>query len=56
MMDYIPVIDLQEIAADSNSPSPKPEAWKRIAGEIRHALSNIGFMYLTNHGVGKAVV
>ncbi len=30
--------------------------WNKIAGEIKTALSGIGFMYLKNHGIPKDVV
>lgn len=46
--DKLPVIDLAGLIDGSNP--------KTVAGEIRWALANAGFMYVKNHGVDAAVV
>jgi isopenicillin N synthase-like dioxygenase len=46
--DKIPVVDLAPLI-DGSDP-------QKVAGEIRWALSNAGFMYVKNHGIADAVV
>lgn len=70
-MDFIPVIDLAGIADKpiqtvTNECSSSSSLffideedyplWDRVAGEIKTALSGIGFMYLKNHGIPKDIV
>lgn len=54
-MDNIPIIDMAKIAdipVDVNN----NKDWKYIAGKVREALGNIGFIYLKNHGIEKSLV
>ena len=46
----IPVIDLGPYLAG------EPGAHERLAGELRRALSEIGFYYIVNHGVPRTLV
>src|SRR5215471_18285535 len=48
--DAIPVIDLGPYLAD------EPGALDRAAAELRHALTEIGFYSIVNHGVPSALV
>src|SRR5215813_11437603 len=48
--DAIPVIDLGPYLAD------QPGALDRAAGELHHALTEIGFYSIVNHGVPSALV
>ncbi|RWQ46176.1 2-oxoglutarate and iron-dependent oxygenase domain-containing protein [Mesorhizobium sp.] len=46
--DKIPVVDIAPLLDGSNK--------QRVAKEIRWALSNTGFMYVTNHGISQLSV
>ena len=48
--DAIPVIDLGPYLAD------EPGALEHAAAELRHALTEIGFYSIVNHGVPSALV
>ena len=48
--DAIPVIDLGPYLAG------EPGALDRVAAELRHALTDIGFYSIVNHGVPSALV
>jgi|ERR1700722_15191827 isopenicillin N synthase-like dioxygenase len=48
--DIIPVIDLGPYLADA------PGALDRAAGELRFALTEIGFYFIVNHGIPPALV
>ena len=43
--DTIPIVDLGPYLAG------EPGAMERVAGELRHALTEIGFYFIVNHGV-----
>lgn len=47
----IPIVDFAEWRADN-----KPEARQKIAQEIASACKNVGFVYITNHGVTPDVL
>ena len=46
----IPIIDLGPYLAG------EPGAMDRIAGELRHALTEIGFYFIVNHGVSEELI
>lgn len=52
MITSIPIINLERISSGIATPND----WEEIAGEIRAALHDVGFMYLTNHGVPSDIV
>lgn len=49
-VDEIPIIDLAAVMAD------EPGAERRAADELRHAFENIGFYFITNHGVAQELI
>ncbi len=49
-LDSVPVIDLK------GGPGSDPAAYPNIAGQIREACRNIGFFYVSNHGVSHDLV
>lgn len=52
-MEYIPVVDVSKITKEG----PVSESdFAAVAQEIFHALSGIGFAYLSNHGIDKKIV
>ena len=50
MSDSIPVIDLADLTAD------RPGALAAVASQIQHALTQIGFFAVINHGVPAALI
>lgn len=56
-MDSIPVIDLDFFTSCEITDSVLSDVrTKEIAEQIRHALHDVGFMYLINHRVSPVVV
>ncbi len=53
-MDKIPTVDFLHLSEPKKNPSE--QEWKNAAQNIFDALSSIGFVYLTNHGVPSNVV
>lgn len=49
-VDEIPVIDLADYLAG------KPGAREAAASQLRHAFEEIGFYFITNHGVAQALI
>ena len=49
-VDEIPVIDLGDYLAG------KPGAREQAAAELRYAFENIGFYFITNHGVAQDLI
>lgn len=47
--DEIPLIDFAELYGDEN-------ARKKLAGQIRKAAENTGFLYAANHGIDQTVI
>lgn len=54
-MAQVPIVDFAKIGELHNNIGDDTN-WKRVAGEIRESLSNIGFVYLKNHGIDKLLV
>ncbi|CAL8110989.1 unnamed protein product [Orchesella dallaii] len=52
MSTSIPIVDIGSISGEISQPSD----WEDVAAEIRNALHEVGFMYLTNHGVPNDVI
>jgi isopenicillin N synthase-like dioxygenase len=48
--DEIPVLDLADYRAGN------PDALERLAAELRHALEQVGFYFVRNHGVAPALI
>src|SRR3546814_5929741 len=49
-IDYVPVLDLADYLEG------KPDAFKKLVEDLRFAQENIGFYYITNHGVDQALI
>ncbi|KAK4216886.1 hypothetical protein QBC37DRAFT_415971 [Rhypophila decipiens] len=47
----IPILDLSLA-----SPSGSPESRTQFRSQLRHALTDVGFLYITNHGVASTVI
>ena len=48
--DYVPVVDLKELfSAKDLSTCPQVE-------EIHNAFTNVGFVFITNHGIDQKLV
>jgi len=54
MANTIPIINLERVSF--NDQKGKNSDWEEIAGEIRKALHEVGFMYLINHGIPNDIV
>ncbi|OXA63627.1 UPF0676 protein C1494.01 [Folsomia candida] len=52
-MDKIPTVDFSHL---SSATPPSQSEWKEAAETVFNALSGIGFVYLTNHGVPDSVI
>ena len=50
VVDTIPIIDLGPYLAG------KPGALQEAARQLRHALAEIGFYFIVNHGVPRALI
>lgn len=53
-LDSIPVIDFGAYSLEKESPDP--ERLQKLVDEVNHALTTIGFLYLTNTGCPANVV
>src|SRR3546814_2208252 len=49
-IDYVPVLDLADYLEG------KPDAFEKLVEDLRFAQENIGFYYITNHGVDQALI
>src|SRR3546814_10202236 len=49
-IDYVPVLDLADYLEG------KPDAFEKLVEDLRFAQANIGFYYITNHGVDQALI
>jgi isopenicillin N synthase-like dioxygenase len=54
-MDNIPVVDFGPISSD-NGRIPSEEDWACVSKEIDRILTDIGFVYLKNHGISQEKV
>ncbi|XP_045130714.1 UPF0676 protein C1494.01-like isoform X2 [Portunus trituberculatus] len=52
-MPSIPIIDLGELGLPAQ---PSEEEWQRVAREIKSAFQDIGFVYLSNHGIPQGEI
>src|SRR3546814_16584040 len=50
LIDYVPVLDLADYLEG------KPDAFEKLVEDLRFAQENIGFYYITNHGVDQALI
>lgn len=48
--DEIPILDMKPYLAGT------PGALEKLAGELRHALEEVGFYFISNHGVDQASI
>jgi isopenicillin N synthase-like dioxygenase len=48
--DEIPIVDLSDYRAGA------PGALSRISAELRHALQDVGFYFVINHGVPESLI
>lgn len=56
-MQVIPIVDLGELGLDNSTKcEPSEEEWQRVSKEIRDAFTDIGFLYLTNHGIAQDLI
>lgn len=55
MPSRIPVVDLGNVGL-ANTKKPFTDDWKKIGTEIVEAFSDIGFVYLSNHGIPNHAV
>ncbi|XP_071520194.1 uncharacterized protein [Panulirus ornatus] len=46
----IPVVDLGQLSLEHEG-EPSEEEWQRVARQLYDALTDIGFVYLSNHGI-----
>ncbi|XP_076326264.1 uncharacterized protein LOC143233667 [Tachypleus tridentatus] len=51
-MISIPVVDIEAVGL-KQSGQPSNEAFHKVASEIHQAFSQIGFVYLVNHGISQ---
>ncbi|XP_076326276.1 putative iron/ascorbate oxidoreductase DDB_G0283291 [Tachypleus tridentatus] len=51
-MISIPVVDIEAVGL-KQSGQPSNEAFRKVASEIHQAFSQIGFVYLVNHGISQ---
>src|SRR3546814_1208023 len=49
-MYYVPVLELDDYLEG------KPDAFEKLVEDLRFAQENIGFYYITNHGVDQALI
>jgi len=49
-IDKIPVIDVAQLRSGT------PETAHSVALEIRQAAEDVGFFYISNHGIAEAVI
>ena len=50
----IPVLDISPISLDT--PSPALQDYQQVAAKLGHAFQNIGFIYLSHHGIPASVI
>lgn len=55
MDSRIPVVDLQTVGI-WNEDAPSDATWRKVGEELARAFADIGFAYITNHGVPEEVV
>ena len=48
--DNIPVLDVKHMS------TADPDELKRMAQEVHHAFTTIGFLAVVNHGIGQELV
>ncbi|XP_076325806.1 uncharacterized protein LOC143233444 isoform X2 [Tachypleus tridentatus] len=51
-MISIPVVDIEAVGL-KQAGQPSTEAFRKVASEIHQAFSQIGFVYLVNHGISQ---
>lgn len=47
----IPVVDMGALGVGKEEDSVSPAEWRRVAQGLCDALSSVGFVYLSNHGI-----
>lgn len=52
----IPVVDMGAIGVGKDEERADPKEWQRVSHELYEALSGVGFVYLTNHGIPEAQI
>lgn len=52
----IAVVDMGDLAVGKEEEAASPAEWQRLAHSLHDALSTIGFVYLSNHGITDALM